>query len=472
MAWTPPTLLLVPPLLLFGAFAPAARGFQIGGYLENWVSPYDGYEKFNVVYYSFLTLDPAPNPDAPPARVWNGQAIYETMTLVPIGEVMVQTSPAWHNPHNWQRVKIQAAIDYCKAVGTKFIWAIGGWSDLTLTIRDDQIELFAAQVVDLMQWGGDGIDFDWEHLSSPSDLAVRLQQRAIVGKTAQAIRRHLNAAGHHDKTISYTSRFNCFWQSADAHRFNAKQFPSDGECIDTFQHCNVSDIDWVNLMMYDAYPGSAFNDRQYFTMEEYQTVLTAGAQLLPKEKIVMGFEPGYQAVQGIWEGFDIDFAVTQWMRDEGYGGIMFWAINERASARNAGTPNSMAHHWQGNTGLNSQYIAGEVSESYMITTSTTVLTTSTTTGETTTTTTGSTGTGTTTDLLTSTFTTTTEVTTTMFEDLNTTSTTTTTTTAMSTVLPTGPCRAIESHFSDEWCNLNCGHNPPFCPPEGCVCGEE
>jgi len=461
--------MLTVPLLL-GAFA-QVQGFQIGGYLENWVSPYVGYEKFNVVYYSFLTLDPQPNPDAPPARRWNGQAIYETMTLAPIGEVMTRTTPDWDNDHNWQRVKIQAVIDYCKSVGTKFIWAIGGWSDLTLTIYDEQIELFASMVVDMLQYGGDGIDFDWEHLSWPSDASVRLQQRAIVGKTAKAIRRHLDAAGMHDKTISYTSRFNCFWQSADAHQFNAKMFPSDGECLDTFEHCNVSDIDWVNLMMYDAYPGSAFNGRQYFTPHEYRTVLEAGSRLLPKEKIVMGFEPGYQAVSGIWEGFDIDFEVIQWMKDEGYGGIMFWAINEAASVRNPGTPISMAHQWQGNTGLNSQYIAVEVARNDRFTTTSTVTTTTTTTTTALSTATEST---TTTTVTTYTGSTTTTVTTTAVLDLNTTSTTTstvttTTTTEMSTLIPTGPCHAIESHFSDTWCNANCGHDPPFCPPEGCAC---
>jgi len=36
---------------------------------------------------------------------------------------------------------------------------------------------------------------------------------------------------------------------------------------------------------------------------------------------------------------------------------MFWAINEADSTQNSATPGSSAHAWQGNVGMNSQYIA-------------------------------------------------------------------------------------------------------------------
>ena len=51
--------------------------------------------------------------------------------------------------------------------GGKFIWAIGGHSDLTKTLERDQIPSFVEKCVDLLRIAGDGIDFDWEHLSIP-----------------------------------------------------------------------------------------------------------------------------------------------------------------------------------------------------------------------------------------------------------------------------------------------------------------
>lgn len=337
----------------------AASGFQVGGYLENW-KEYTGYENFNVVYYAFLTLDNGPNPDTPNEKQWDGSAIYETMTLAPIMDVISQTDPLWDNSFEWQRSKMQTVIDDVHGNGKKFVWAIGGWSDLTKTIADDQIQTFVDQVVTLLKYAGDGIDFDWEHLSTGTDSATVQQQRAIVGKTVSALRQALNSNGLSDKTISYTTRWNCFWRSEDAAQYNALAFDSDGECLDTFSHTSTDDVDWVNLMMYDAAPGTAFKDAQYFGMEQYYAVLSAAEKVLPKSKIIMGFEPGHQAVGGVWEGFDIDFSLIDHMKAEGHGGVMFWATNEADSTQNSATPASSAHAWQGNVGTNSQYIAANI----------------------------------------------------------------------------------------------------------------
>jgi len=42
----------------------------------------------------------------------------------------------------------------------------------------------------------------------------------------------------------------------------------------------------------------------------------------------MGFEPGGQAAGGKWEGMEVDKEVIEYVEDNGYGGVMFWAINE------------------------------------------------------------------------------------------------------------------------------------------------
>jgi GH18 family chitinase len=342
-----------------------ASSFQVGGYLENW-KDYTGYDNFNTVYYAFLTLDSKPNADTPNDQGWNGENIYETMTLAPIMDVITKTDPLWDNEYEWQRSKMQQIIDDSASAGKTFMWAVGGWSDLQRTLTDAQIPAFVDKIVELLKYEGDGVDFDWEHLSTGASAALKTQQRAVLGKTIKALRSALNANGLHDKKISYTTRWNCFWTSADAPSYNALPFDSDGECLDTFQHASSDDVDWVNLMMYDAGPGTAFNGVQHFGMDEYNAVLDAGAEVLPKSKIVMGFEPGNQAVEGIWEGFDLDLQVIDKMKAEGHGGVMFWALNEAESKQNPGTPASSSHSWQGNTGANAQYIAGLVNSGEVV----------------------------------------------------------------------------------------------------------
>ena len=41
----------------------------------------------------------------------------------------------------------------------------------------------------------------------------------------------------------------------------------------------------------------------------------------------MGFEPGYQAAGGIWEGMEVDKQVIDYIEENNFGGIMFWSAN-------------------------------------------------------------------------------------------------------------------------------------------------
>jgi len=252
-------------------------------------------------------------------------------------------------------------MDDVKAAGNKFIWAVGGWSDLQRTVSDAQIPTLVDQVVQLLKIGGDGVDFDWEHLSTNADASVKAQQRLVLGKVISAMRKAFDANGMTDKTISYTTRWNCFWTSEQAATYGALTFDSDGECLDTLKHASIDDISWINLMMYDAGPGTAFKDKNYFDMASYKTVLDLGATVVGASKIVMGFEPGHQATSGVWEGFDIDMEVVDYMKLRGNAGVMFWAINEAATDQNADTPTSSTYSWQGSVGANAQFIAKQIS---------------------------------------------------------------------------------------------------------------
>jgi len=345
---------------LFTSATSLADAFQVGGYIENWKAYADKQiEDVDVVYYSFLTLDTSPSPYNPANKFWDGKVITETMTLAPIQDVMKKVQ--W-GPYEWQRVKIDQMIKDCHSTGKKFIWAIGGWSDLVKTLQDDQIDNFATQVVELLGVAGDGVDFDWEHISEgdQNDKESWTQQRHIIGKTIDAVWSKLREAGMSDKIISYTSRFNCF-RTPNDNSWGTTTWPSDGECLDTFEHAKVEHVNWVNLMVYDVPAKMISPEMDVFQTWFYKVVLDSAAKVLPKEKIMVGFEPGFQAAGGIWEGFDIDFEVIDIMRKEGYGGIFFWAINEASSYRDPKTPSSQnGHEWQGTTGANSQYIAKKV----------------------------------------------------------------------------------------------------------------
>ncbi|MCP3964763.1 MAG: hypothetical protein GY750_04725 [Lentisphaerae bacterium] len=328
----------------------------IGGYWENWkgainppvsdVSSPEYYandiKNFNIIYYSFLTLAKSPNPDNPPDALWDGLAIYESMTAADILEVMGSYDKPYDNPHNWQRIKIDALISQCSQNNTPFVWAIGGWSDLTKTISDAQIDTFVTKCVELLKLAGDGIDFDWEHLSEDSSIVT--QQRATLGKVMYKLRVALDKAGMSDKLIGYTTRFNAFYKESPF-KNNPDGWASDGEGIDidnTIKDLGSSldqVVDWVNIMMYDVPPTLLDAPDNAFTLDTYKKILGYFEQYVSKNKIVMGFEPGFQAANGNWEGMIVDKEVIDYIKANGYGGIMFWAVNDTNKASNSDTYN-------------------------------------------------------------------------------------------------------------------------------------
>ncbi|WHN64766.1 hypothetical protein [Cysteiniphilum sp. QT6929] len=294
-------------------------------YYSNDIKPYTH------VLYSFLTLAKSPNPDNPQAAYWDGQAIYESMTQANVIDVMTTTDPAWQNPYNWQKLKIDALITAVHNNNGKFIWAIGGWSDLTKTIKPEQIDTFVNKVVELLKLSGDGVDFDWEHLSQ--DQAITEQQLKTLAETLLKLRQALDKAGMHDKQIGYTTRFNAFMQNASEYGFSHYQSDGEGLAINNWLKAHGSSlnavVDWVNIMAYDVDPNDMPNG-QTWSMEVYKHVFDTFAQHVDPSKIVMGFEPGGQAAGGVWEGMTVDKSVIDYIATIPYGGSMFWAINQPA----------------------------------------------------------------------------------------------------------------------------------------------
>jgi len=331
---------------------------QINGYYENWrqpVTPGGGgssspsyysndIASCNHVLYSFICLDQHPNPDFPATKYWNGKALYESMTAADVIVVMTETDPHWENPYEWQRTKVAALIDSVHQNNGKFIWAIGGWSDLTKTLHEDQIPTFVDKCIELLKLGngtlGDGIDFDWEHLSE--DASIKDEQRMLLAKTMLALRTALDSEGMADKTVGYTTRFNAFWDDEHGNKpANYTLFASDGEGLKIEETLNElgtslnSVVDWVHIMQYDV-PPSDLNCPDRMTLDTYVGVFDAFEKYVDKDKIIMGFEPGHQAAGGLWEGNDVDKQVIDYIQQNNLGGVMFWAVNEHASLPDTG----------------------------------------------------------------------------------------------------------------------------------------
>ncbi|WP_442902171.1 glycosyl hydrolase family 18 protein [Francisella sp. 19S2-10] len=326
--------------------APIEAGKKVIGYWENWKpgvksGNFEGSAEeiapYTHVLYSFLTLDTLPSPESPRDIKWNGDYINESMAGADTLEVMGNYKNSYDNNYNWQRVRIDSLINLAHENNGKFIWAIGGWSDLQQTISDNQIDNFVNQVIELLKLGGDGVDFDWEHLSQLANGKPnpnKDQQLATLAKTMKTLRERLDAEGMQDKQIGYTTRFNAFFESSKAHGFTG-DFNSDGEglAIEKWLEDHGSSlnnvVNWVNIMAYDVGPESMPNGETW-TPEVFKDVLSSFAKYVNPNLVVLGFEPGGQAAGGKWEGMDIDKEMINYVADNNYGGSMFWAINQHA----------------------------------------------------------------------------------------------------------------------------------------------
>lgn len=97
----------------------------------------------------------------------------------------------------------------------------------------------------------------------------------------------------------------------------------------------ASVVDYVNIMLYDQNPADYGAPDSGLKLKQYKAVLQEFEKLVPKHKLVMGFEPGPQWNGGVWEGSDTDKAVIDFLKKEKYGGVFFWAINQPKVGTNA-----------------------------------------------------------------------------------------------------------------------------------------
>lgn len=88
-------------------------------------------------------------------------------------------------------------------------------------------------------------------------------------------------------------------------------------------------------MIYDQKPEDMNAGSEGLKLKNYQELLAEWVKIMPKNKLNIGFEPGAQYNSGVWEGAETDKEVIDYLKKEGYGGIMFWAINQPGAGENA-----------------------------------------------------------------------------------------------------------------------------------------
>jgi len=221
-------------------------------------------------------------------------------------------------------------MDATHANNAKFVWSVGGWSDCTETLDEKQVDAFVAQCLALLKIAGDGIDIDWEHLSTNPDL--KAQQTKNLAQVFLKLRRAFDANDMKDMIVGYTTRFNAFYDD-DTRPDGYKVYASDGEgiLVDKELKANGSSlkdaVSWVNIMFYDIAPADV-GAPNGLTLDNYKVIFATFLRYINKEQMVMGFEPGGQSAAGSWEGMDVDKQVVHHIAEKNYGGTQFWAINQ------------------------------------------------------------------------------------------------------------------------------------------------
>jgi len=247
--------------------------------------------------------------------------------------------------------------------------SIGGWSDFARLGTDENAVKAAKLIGKLVRITlADGVDVDMEHLTPfAADFPLRDEFGAVATfivalrkelddlqdtwvqsviarrdalqeqsdeytdmdappffETSLAYLNEVAANGVPHLEISWSTRFNSFVPAGSPFNYLKKGSKAPNETFATDNEGKKlwprigSSVDTVNIMAYDA-SGLAFDYGQIL-----QNFVDGG---VPKHKIVMGFEPGEQAANGVWEGMQVDMATTRLIKQGGYGGCMVWAAN-------------------------------------------------------------------------------------------------------------------------------------------------
>lgn len=256
----------------------------------------------------------------------------------------------------------------------EFNISLGGWTDCA-TIRDegrnieDLAELVAMTVLTTF---ADGVDLDFEHFSmgrNAGDAQNRTERIQVFGKFTVALRTRLDAISNdiwlrsiqacstwltqNNKTgfenyynsnkwhlndlcrvkrddikytISYTTRFNAFFQPGMS---GFPAYATDNEGGELYAYIQSRGLQipfsYVNFMIYDTPLPSGKTVMDMFIGTVQNTLRTG---YVPPEQIVCGVEPGIQAGAPTADRQDPFLKdIFNYVSEQNLGGVMVWAIN-------------------------------------------------------------------------------------------------------------------------------------------------
>jgi len=343
---------------------------------------------YTTVNYGFVFLTEIPNPDqvsCGSCPEWDGKGIYIAKYSQWGSKASVVTANSNLVEPNSGVVSIMEACrmarqGYHKSPKRCNI-ALGGWSDWARLATSENAAKVASLVGRMvLATFADGIDLDFEHLTPFNADGDEFQ--AFI-KLIEEIRRqfdevipqqfiglaeerkkwfnetysklpnwqksqgqyfptniqymddiiaNINKNGLPKLTISWTTRFNAFVPKENVWNYLMPGSPIPKENFETdnegahFWDDVKQHVDKVNIMAYDAGTSAGALVLNFTTI--LQNFVAGGVE---KEKINMGFEPGTQAAGGKWEGKEADEAVTKFVKENDFGGVMIWAINNGGS---------------------------------------------------------------------------------------------------------------------------------------------
>lgn len=299
--------------------------------LESFIEPY------TQVNYSFVTLiqQTAPAQVACPiCPIWDGNLYINTKPI------------KFNDSTNGPMYALENFVTRVQAEGKKAFISVGGWSDWARIDNDTNAETLATALEQLLkETNADGIDFDFEHLSTYLSKNGKATDFDLFAEMINALSKNLKAANVAAK-ISYTTRFNAFGPKEKDPAPYASNLPKTKPCTVATDGTNRSlcyfasdnegaylwpkiknSVDYVNIMAYDATTGQADGSIaiKFDAAKVAQTFVAGG---VPASKIIYGFEPVQQAAGGQDAGLTANKKSTDALRAERAGGILLWAINQ------------------------------------------------------------------------------------------------------------------------------------------------
>jgi hypothetical protein len=334
------------------------KSFRAIGFCENWklIIPKSA-NTFNLIFsvlqsqlrnyttnimnyctYSFVTLSSNPSPTIIPTSQWDGKSLYGygNNAIISFNSNNIPTIEK-----NVAYFHLYSFISILQSKGINAIIAIGGWSDTSETPTTiDDINNLTKLLIELQkQTQCSGFDFDWEHLSAKSETTRKEKLKGL--RLLMSNLKNYFKTNNISAEVCYTTRFNGYKSYGNA--------PSNEEAKDLLNYIgdvtiNTIPCDYINIMSYDQSCTTDFNSKcsssldKSFTFDVWKDIMDSyknvskdkdyTVETFLKANTNIGFEPNPQASGGMNSSKEVLEKTMDKIKNEQYGGILVWAIND------------------------------------------------------------------------------------------------------------------------------------------------